>query len=459
MINVLVLLIASGLLAYLLFGRDRSGRALISASRWLLLTWGVMGLFMLTSPLSFRLLGVSSRTAVYVIAWICLFLFGDRIGSSGLGRGRTVAKGEEFGDQPGMVQVCNLIILQAVLGAIIWAAIMLRSAQLNPEAAVLSQLRSALGRSEGSVLGTLAQFMAFGGLPCALYLLARAIAVDEKPPILAWAGLLTPLSVYLVGAGRQGFVLTGVSALVTIAFSLRRRRSPYRFPSALYGPVVAGIVFSLLYFAANVRTRSTAGLTMDDKLMMIDRVYGIRVDSNFRDQMRGLGAVGDGITELYFYFSTQMPGLDATLSGYEGPHGYGLEQIPYITRRIESIADRQILEPIFQADDDVFGRLGLPANFFRSAVHSNFLSFGWVGGLLAVLIGGFFSGLARRAVLMEYNAFGLAVQGMVCSGAAFTVIFSPFIEAGWAFPMMWIALLGFLGAARRDWREQASPAA
>jgi hypothetical protein len=36
----------------------------------------------------------------------------------------------------------------------------------------------------------------------------------------------------------------------------------------------------------------------------------------------------------------------------------------------------------------------------------------------------------------------VARQALVCAGAAFTVVFSPFIEVGWSYPLIWFLLLG-----------------
>ena len=162
---------------------------------------------------------------------------------------------------------------------------------------------------------------------------------------------------------------------------------------------------------------------------------------DFRESLRPSGPVGDVIIEGFYYLSPQLYGLEYSLQHYQGNWGWGVVQFPYFARRIEQVLDVNWIQDITNADQAPFEELGLAPNFFRTAVHSTFIDFGPVLGLLFVLGCGFLAGRTRSSAIHNPTPVSIALQALICAGAAWTIIFSPFIELGWAFPLMWFLVL------------------
>ena len=119
----------------------------------------------------------------------------------------------------------------------------------------------------------------------------------------------------------------------------------------------------------------------------------------------------------------------------------GLE-FAVFARRVENLFGIQILDPADKSDEAMFARVGFNPHFFRTAVHSTFTDFGLVMGILFVFLCGALSRRARIRALQSKEPFSIALQALICSGATFTVISSPFEEGTFFFPLLWfIAIL------------------
>jgi len=444
--SVLTVLGGQALLVYLLFLRPGGVRPASAAWRWMVMAWGSLALTSLTTPIRIERLSLSGSTAVYVTLWILCFTYGDHLGY----RYGQLPEGTPSDAQPveeGMARLSNWLLLASGLGAIGFGHLMLSEVDSFEAAGVLAELRQIQLETDQGGLRTVYQVLAFAGLPASLVLVARSLRQDLPVPLHAWTGVLFSISIYFLSAGRQGIAISSIALIVTIVGQAGRRPTPYAHVRSIALPLLAVFGLFVGYFAYNVSTRSTGGGTMDDKLAMIERVYGIYVSESFRTSIAPLGSLGDTFTELYGYFGTQLPGLSASLEGYRGGHDLGLVLIPYVSRRLEWLTGLDVLGPASAAQQEVFANLGIPGNFFQSAVQSTFQSFGRWGALVFIFACGYLAGKTRRRLEHDPAASRVVLQAMICSGAAFTIVFSPTQENGWAFPVLWLLVMPAL--ARR----------
>lgn len=464
MIQLVIVLAGSLLLLHVLFVRARNPDAILSPWRWMLSTWGALTLFAFTSPVTYDRMKTSTGTIVYLVAWVAAFVLGDVWGS----RWTTAADVDGPGPEtPGDPQAgaedaraegrpagaeeptlgergFRLLIAISVIGATGFAYLMLSAVGSYEQNELLAELRALQIAGEVVSPGaTVLQVMAFAGLPAALIAMVDAIRHDRPVSLLAWVGILASASVYMTTAGRQGLVITSMAAISALvaAFAFRRADRPYPFKWRMFGPLLAVLVLFGGYFIFNVMTRSTEGGNMDTKLEMIERVYGAYVDSGFRESVRPLGSFGDTLCELYLYLGTQLPGLTALLRDYAAPVDLGLGLVPQFTRRIEWLFGVDLLDPLYEAQKNVFLNLGMPGNFYLTAAGSTFEAFGRWAALVMVWAGGVFSGWYRARVLRRTSGARVALLAMLCSGAAFTIIYTPTVEAGWVFPVMWLVVI------------------
>lgn len=466
MIQILILLAGTALLAFLLFVRAQQPDAIQSAWRWLLFTWGIFTLFALTSPVSYDRMSASPWTVVYLAAWVLAFVLGDRWGhrreptrrpqapEASEASAPTRLRAEDGSTEEGTTRggreplLFKILILLSIAGAGGFAHLML-SAVDRDGGALLAELRQLMIDGDvASPEATALQFLASAGLPVGLILIANAIREDRPVPLLAWVGVLASESIYMTTAGRQGLAIASVAAIITVVSSFAQRATPYLHRRSLFAPLAGVLLVFSAYFVYNVATRGTVDGDMDAKLEMIERVYGAYVDPGFRESVRPLGSLGDTACELYLYLGTQLPGLTALLRDYRPGPDFGLGLVPFFTRRVESLTGLALLEPIYEGQKDVFVNMGMPGNFYLTAAGSTFESFGAFGALLVVWAVGALSGWNRRRLQSAPTGQGLAMQALLCAGAGFTIIYWPTIEAGFAFPVFWLLLLPFLPLGR-----------
>ena len=457
MTNLLIVLTVTLLLIYFLFIRSWRKLVVLSAWRWIVLMWGLLGIVNLTSPVVIARLPITATAVVYLMAWVALFVFGDLMGMR-LARPRSNPGDAPSGpDYSAQGRVAKALLLISLVGAVGFAYVFLAGGGDSSGLEVMAELRDLQVGSDSSLAKTVFTFMAFAGLPASLLLISKAIATGTEVPILAWVAALSGVSKYILTSGRQGIVITGIVLLVTIVGGLQLREKAYKPIRSLVAPMVAVLVAFVVYFSLIVGHRSNIGGTIDNKLAFVENVFDIRVDPGFRESMRPLGPGGDMAIELYSYLSTQVPGFSLMLSSYQGPVHFGIGLVPFIARRLESLAEVKILDPIEDATKVVFLEKGMPANFYRSAANSTFLAYRGFGGLVCILFCGFLAGRTRKSLMLDPTPLKLALQCMICAGAAFTIVYSPSEEEGWIFPMVWLLLLAFLYSVRSKQEKRKKP--
>lgn len=394
----------------LFFGQSKAG-IIFSAGRWMLLSWIILGLFTITSPVTFEKLSISSEAILFSALWVAFFLFGELLGQN-LGHSAS-PNCPEIATTAQFTRLCQLLLILSCVGSIGFINYILSSLGSLSGSEALGDLRELQLNSEQSTLKTVFQVLAFAGLPASLILISQFIMSNRRITIYAWSGILSFISIYFALAGRQGIAICSVALIVTIIGSLRFGAANYAHWRSISTPVVALLILFASYFAFNVATRSTSGGSMDTKLEMIEKVYGVYVDPEFRRSMRSIGPAGDSITELYAYFSTQMPGISTSLKSYQSDHDFGLNLIPHITRRIEGIFDINILRRMADSEKNVFLAVGMPANFFQTGAFSTFQSFGSFGSLIFMCFCGLLSGRSRYSLELGFSPNRVALQAIL----------------------------------------------
>lgn len=443
--NFLGVFLGTGALAWILFVRRPSAHKTLSASRWMLLAWGGLGLVHWLSPIEYLAYRLSTGTVLYCLLWIGFFVLGDRLGFKLRLKRRcipmlrpttTTRRRRRFTCVLTMVAVAGMIYL----GSMAWRTVI--SGGVSWFAGIRQAQLEAVG---AGLVKTVAIILACGGLVAFAVDLSSSILSNRKVRWLSGLGLLAYLSVYLTTGGRLGLILGGVSLLAVMMASLQFLRTRYQWLKPMLFLIALGILLGGIYSASVAigRTLGWSG-TIDNKIAFLNLTYQSRLDEEFRESLRPFGVAGDLTIELFYYLSPQLYGLEHGLTYYRGNLGWGAVQFPYITRRIEQVFNVNLLQRIVDEDRIAFIQRGLAPNFFRTAVQTTSLDFGPVLALPFVGLCGFLAGRSHTRGMRTRSPYALALQGLVCAGATFTIIYSPFVEPGWAFPVLWLLVLRVL---------------
>ena len=268
---------------------------------------------------------------------------------------------------------------------------------------VMSQLRDTQLEGDGmGILGTVATVLACCGLVVALVETCRAVRDQRGIPLRAWFSLAAYLGVTILTGGRPGFVLGTLSLCIVAIASIQLSGLGFaRFRKTLLaGGVVALASTGYIVFVVSTRTVGFAG-DMDTKIAFVNSLLGSSLDPQFRESLRPYGVIGDTVIESFYYLGPQFEGLDYAMQHYEGPHGGGLTEFPYLTRRIENLSGTKILDPINEAYNEMFEKIGIFPHFFATAAQNTSLDFGPYLSIPFVFLCGALSQRARLRALLE----------------------------------------------------------
>lgn len=446
MMNLILVAGGTTALVWVLFFLHPNARKTLSASRWMILAWGALLLVHIFSPITYHVYELSATTVIYALLWIGLFVLGDIVGANRLGGPSRALRLPVFVWWQKLPQrrLVTAVTFLSILG-IIYLTLSSRGLSSVTD---LAQLRQIQVTGAQSGLGkTVATILAAGGLIAYGIELSTAILTNRRIRPIAWIALMAYFAMYYLSAGRSGMVLGGLTILTVMLSSLQIRRGRYRFARHLFAAfgILLLLIFAYVTLIVTTRTNGWAG-TMDNKIMYINVLQHSELDTSFRESLRPLGSAGDTVIEVFFYLAPQLYGFEHSVDQYSGPMGFGTVQFPYVTRRLEQLFGIDLLQPIIDADQMSYEKFDLAPNFFRTALHTTFLDFGLLGGLIFSIINGFLAGRVRRTALRLRSPLWITLQGLICAGAAWTIIFSPYVEQGWAFPL--ILILGTIFLSR-----------
>lgn len=434
MLNFLSVLFGGATVTWLLFVRRPSAEKILSTSRWMLFTWGLLILVHIASPIHYLTFRLSLSTWLYCGLWLGTFLLADNVRFSLFSER---VSNEQRGYEEPSSRTIWIICALAFVGMVVLAY--QGRTVTSADEALLAALRDAqLEGTDGGFLKTLATVLACSGLVVALTDTSGAILRKSRIPLRALIGLLSYLSVTFFTAGRPGIVLGALSVFTVVVASNylagagKRNLKPMIITAVLLAVIGGG------YIAAVVSTRTTGWVGgMDNKIELMNTMEDSELKPGFRESLRPAGVLGDTIVESFYYLSPQLYGLDFSMNHYLGPLGWGAIEFPYIARRLESVSGSQIFDAIVDADARSFEDAGVSPHFFQTAVRTTSLDFGNVLGLSFVFLCGVLSRRTRLRALQTRSPFAIGCQALLCSGAAWSIILSPFAEQSWSFPLLW----------------------
>ena len=439
--NVLEVFIVTCIAAGLLFVRHPSAGKMLSASRWMLLSWSILLAVHCFSPITFIVMPVTWRTWLYAGFWVGTFILADNVRFSFFARSESV-------EQPRSGEICSRRSMRAYAALAVSGALLLiythrQAASSADSESVMSQLRDTQLEGDGmGMLGTVATVLACCGLVVALVETCRAVRDQRGIPLRAWFSLAAYLAVTILTGGRPGFVLGTLSLCIVAIASIQLSGLGFaRFRKTLLaGGVVALASTGYIVFVVSTRTVGFAG-DMDTKIALVNSLLGSSLDPQFRESLRPHGVIGDTVIESFYYLGPQFEGLDYGMQHYDGPHGGGLTEFPYLTRRIENLSGTKILDPINEAYNQMFEKIGIFPHFFATAAQNTSLDFGPFLSIPFVFVCGVLSRRTRLRALQQKAPMQIAMQGLICTGAAWTIIFSPLDEQSWSFPLIWVIVI------------------
>jgi hypothetical protein len=435
MSNLLIVLVGTGVLMWVFLLQRPSPSKMLTASRWMLLAWGMLLLVHLTSPITFIVLHVSTSTWIYMGIWVAAFCLADNIGFKFRSTPRAVSVRRSPTEiSSNAMRICATI---AFIGACL-LVFSHREALDSDAASLTAALRNTQLGDDSGLLKTVATILACLGLPVALIEICRSVRDQTNVPIRAGVGLISYLSVTFISGGRPGFVMATVSVLIAMVSSVYLSGLGFaKFrKTILIGGAVATVSAGYIMFVVSTRSVGYKG-DMDNKIRAVNLLFRSDLDPTFRESVRPMGIIGDTVIESYYYLGTQFPGLDYVLHNYKGPFGGGLTQVPYLTRRIESLFGVRILDPIDTAHNHILEKIGVFPHYFETGAEDTILDFGVFLSIPFVFFCGALSRRARIAALQSRSPVLIALQALICCGAAWTIIFSPFDEQSWSFPLLW----------------------
>jgi hypothetical protein len=338
------------------------------------------------------------------------------------------------------MRICAVL---AVAGALFLANNSRDMVMSSNATSVIANLRNTQLESDSNMLKSVATLLACGGLLVILVEACRAVRDQSNIPLRGWLGLLAYIAVTITNGGRPGFILATLSLIIAeiasvylfgLGFAAFRK-------IMITGCLLVAICIGYITFVVSTRNISYTG-GMDNKIDMVNSLMVSNLDPNFRESLRPFGAFGDAVIESFYYLGTQFPGLDFALRHSEGgPYGLGLEEVPFLTRRLESLTGKVILQPMWDAQEREFAKYGVFPHFFATAPGNTLGDFGVVLSIPFVFLGGVVSRRARFRALQSRAPFSIALQALICTGAAWTIILSPLEEQSWSFPLMWFILI------------------
>lgn len=436
MINFITITIVMIVAIYFLFFYHHTPLKTLSAARWMILTWLFLFVIHIVSPVQFLSFTLSYTTIIYCIAWVIVFCIGERFGFF-INYSNNSRKQIQI-----RLTYKNIIfmVLCAFIGMLGLAYSSVNSLDLVSNMGDLRDLQ--LEGEQSGILKTASTFMACIGLVAFLIATSVSILNNNKLTKFSFIGLAAYFSVTFFTAGRSGVIFGIISIFVVFIASLQLSIHENTKIKSLLINFLFILILGVFYIMYVVSTRTTGWTgSMDIKISLINNMLQSSLDENFRESLRSYGAFGDMIIEIFYYLSPQIYGLEHAIKFYDGNFGLGAVQFPYFTRRFENVFQTEILNHIYDADKATYENWGLAANFFRTAVHTTYLDFGLVFSLFFVFITGIFAGRIRKISLTSKSPFYIAFQGLICAGSAWTIIFSPFVEQSWAFPILFFIII------------------
>jgi len=413
--------------------------------------WIMLFAVTIATPIHFFSYRLRGTTILFCVLWVGVFVLGNVLGNITFPRSRVYKRRRA---PIGRMRLLSFVGFFGMAWLIYNNRYFLSKTVDDPYAVAIQRFEYSSG---SNIWNTLAIFVALVGAIIACREIVGAVIEKRTVRIAAYLGMADYLVVYVVGAGRQGFLLLGIAISVSLFASLQFVRFDYPPWRKLLFPLLLMALLAIGYNSFIITFRST-GFTgnMVVKMQKQDILYDSAVSGEFKGFVETTGVFGSLIAESFYYFSPQLYGLDYTLHGFKGENALGAYEFPYIYRRLDDMFGENSVDTASGNLDELYENRGLFHHFFRTAVEDVYIDFGLIPGLAFVLVCGLGCGLAHRAAVEQFTPENVCLVALLCAGSFFTIIFSPFSENGFAFPLIWMAGLKMWAVVARSCGRRVS---
>jgi len=439
MFTLFLIFILTSIIFWLLFLKSPTTTKTISAWRWLLFGWGGLISVTVLTPIVFDRMFIDVTTIFYCMLWIAIFCISDEIFFRYKKNNVIITKPNDIHEY--FVITCLYIATCTGFAYLLMVKgfDILQMAINDPYA--LGTVRDNLVFGERATFEPIAVFLATAGLPAAGLHAIKCIEKNKKLKPIILFPLVSYLLIYVFNAGRQGFLISGLTFMILIFCAMQIHNFHYKYKHHIrYLGVCATITFLIYYtIIVNFRTVGDVG-HFDWKIQHQNDIYKCDIDLDFLNSVYKYGNIGNIFVEFIYYFSPQLYGLSHIFPHDFREFGFGAVQFPYVARRLMPFIGHDIVTEIEDEIENVFYADGMFHHFFRTAVDNTIQDYGKIGGLLYMTLLGAMCGLVRYQTIYKKDMTSVFLISLCCCGAFFTIIYSPFAELGFGFPLIWILL-------------------
>lgn len=368
---------------------------------------------------------LSYNAIIYIAIFIGLFGVGEFIG-------RKMKKG---GESEAKLDIKILRIL-SIVGAILITIDIIR---LNGISMGLRYENFNI-----SYIGVIGSFLTPLGLICWLYDLYAYKILGEKINIISFISLLSYLITAFLTAGRQTIMISLVaSIMVNISYKKAvKKRIGHKLKIGIYIFSLGLVILSYLIGVSENRAQ------VDNKYELFVHMFKGQMKYEMLESVYNLGPIGEVVVDGLYYYSHSLRYFSLMYEDYESKPTWGMNQFPYISRRINQFIPTDSLIQSANTTNQILYGNGLSKYGWKTAFHSSIVDFGKIGTLIFSIVLGIGCGKNLRSIEQEKKWFNVIFHALACTGIIFTIQYSPFSETSWAYVLYWLIIIRIIEKSR-----------
>lgn len=397
---------------------------ILKMSFWLFVAYGFLLITHLFSGIHYNS-GSLVRIFPYFLLCIFLVVLGEILGKK--------IKTKNAKTIPVNSSVLSLI---SIFGSIILVIDTFRLNQINFGLRIEDQSLSVIG-----VVGTILSSL---GIISWLSNLYEYRINGVKIYFLSYLSLISYVISDVLAAGRQSLLLIVISTLIVFIWSRKKSKqtvetekyfveTKIKTKPKLWGMLLIALVF-FSYFLVISSVRSQI-LDIGNKVDMFESGFNAKTSKNTIKLTKSLGPFSDIYIESLYYYSHELIRLDLFFDYYDYHPLFGLEQLPYLERRVQWIFGKQSENSWKEVESSIEGKGKFSCHTWGTFITNMIVDFGRVGAPIACFLIGLFSGIFFLKFKKNQKSLEVVRQSLICAGIVFSIQFSPFVQLAWAFPL------------------------
>ena len=268
-----------------------------------------------------------------------------------------------------------------------------------------------------------------------------------KIPLLSYFSILAYVLGGIFTAGRQSIIMISIATLILFIWCNKKnkeiiKKNPEYIINKKETPwgmiLIAFIFLCYFFFISAVRSQI---FKFNDKVIMLEKFFNAKVSDEALNQAYKIEPFSDIYLESLFYYSHELIRLDLYFQYYDYPPLLGLEQLTYLERRVQWLFGKQGDKSWKEVERSVEGQGKFSIHTWGTFITDYIADFGRLGTLFACFITGFISGIFYRKFKDNETPLSIVRLCLICTGIVFSIQYSPFIELGWAFPLVLISFI------------------